>query len=291
MSRPSGLGRGLGALIPTEPVQPDGEPTFQLVAIDSIRANPYQPRNAFDAESLAGLARSIGEIGVLQPLLVRRGQEGVELIAGERRLRASQMAGLTHVPVLLRSADDKGSLEEALVENLHRQDLNPLEEAAAYRQLQEDFGLSQSEIAERVGRSRSAVANTLRLLGLPESVQRMVVDGELTAGHARALLSLEEGGDIEAVAKRIHAEDLSVRQTEELVRQGVQTPEASSTAARDARVGTTRDPAVLELEELLGGRLATTVRVSLGRNRGRITIEYADLDDLERIFHIINGTA
>lgn len=290
MSRQSGLGRGLSALIPTEPVQPDGEATFQHVPIESIRANPYQPRSAFDEEALAGLARSIGEVGVLQPLLVRREGDGFELIAGERRLRAAEIAGLGTVPVILRRADDKGSLEEALVENLHRQDLNPLEEAAAYRQLQEEFGLDQNAIAERVGRSRSAVANTLRLLGLPATVQAMVVAGELTAGHARALLSLDDAEAVEALAERVVTEELSVRQTEDLVRSGP-VPTGTTPASPGKRpIGATRDPAVLELEELLGGRLDTTVRVSLGRNRGRITIEYADLDDLERIFHIINGT-
>jgi len=277
----------LSALIPTEPVQPDGETTFQLVPLTSIRANPYQPRNVFDEESLAGLARSISMIGVLQPLLVRREGTGFELIAGERRLRAAEIAGLERVPVLLREADDKGSLEEALVENLHRQDLNPLEEAAAYRQLHEEFGLNQSQIADRVGRSRSAVANTLRLLGLPQPVQRMVIDGELTAGHARALLALEDEENIVAMANRIVIEELSVRQTEELVRSSTAT---SSPSPARTPVGTTRNPAVLELEELLSSRLSTTVRVSLGRARGKITIDYADLDDLERIFHVINGT-
>ncbi|MBT8239976.1 MAG: ParB/RepB/Spo0J family partition protein [Acidimicrobiia bacterium] len=288
MTRPSGLGRGLGSLIPTEPIQPDGEATFQMIAVSAIRANPYQPRNAFDEESLAGLARSIAELGVLQPLLVRHEGNEFELIAGERRLRAAQLAGLERVPVLLRDADDKGSLEEALVENLHRQDLNALEEAAAYRQLQEEFGLNQTEIAERVGRSRSAVANTLRLLGLPAHVQRMVIDGTLSAGHARALLALDDEEQILALAERVVDDDLSVRQIEALVR----TPPDSSSSATKKRsgAGTSRNPAVLELEELLSGRLSTSVRVALGRKRGKITIDYADLDDLERIFHIINGT-
>jgi len=288
MTRPSGLGRGLSSLIPTEPTQPDGEATYQLVAIASIRANPYQPRSAFDEESLAGLARSIGELGVLQPLLVRHEAGGFELIAGERRLRAAQIAGLDRVPVLLREADDKGSLEEALVENLHRQDLNSLEEAAAYRQLQEEFGLTQNQISERVGRSRSAVANTLRLLGLPQLVQRMVVDGSLSAGHARALLALDDESELALMAELVIAEDLSVRQTEEAVRESAASPGTSP--VRHRTVGKTRNPAVLELEELLSGRLSTTVRVTLGAKRGRVTIDYADLDDLERIFHLINGS-
>lgn len=287
MSRPSGLGRGLEALIPTQPRQPDGEATFQEVAITSIRANPYQPRTEFDHEALAGLARSIGELGVLQPLLVRHDGDRFELIAGERRLRAAQLAGLERVPVVLRQADEKDSLEQALVENLHREDLNALEEAAAYRQLHDDFDLTQADIAERVGRSRSAVANTMRLLGLPQEVQRLLLDGALSAGHARALLALDDPAGQIAFAERIVAEDLTVRQTEAALREPTPPPTPASSRRKAPGSGSVRDAAVLELEELLSNRLSTTVQVSLGTKRGRIVIDYADLDDLERIYHLI----
>ncbi len=284
MSRQSGLGRGLGSLIPTEPRQPDGEATFQEIAIERIRANPYQPRTTFDQEALESLARSIGELGVLQPLLVRREEDHFALIAGERRLRAAQLAGLVRVPVVLRHGDDKARLEEALVENLHRQDLNALEEAAAYQQLADEFGLSQTEIATRVGRSRSAVANTMRLLGLPQVVQMLLIQGSLTAGHARALLAIEDGAGQVDMAERIARENLTVRDTE----QAIKASSSSTTPRRrTASPGSTRDAAVLELEKLLSDRLDTTVRVKLGAKRGQIVIEYADLDDLERIYHVI----
>jgi len=189
MSRPSGLGRGLGALIPSD-VTDDPDATFQTVAVSSIHANKYQPREYFDESTLDSLTNSVRELGVLQPLLVRKDGDGYELIAGERRWRAAKRAGLQDVPVIVRDADDMASLEQALVENLHRQDLNALEEAAAYQQLADDFDLTQAKIAKRVGKSRSAVANTLRLLTLPMDVQRLVSDGRLSAGHARTILGV-----------------------------------------------------------------------------------------------------
>ena len=283
MSRQSGLGRGLGSLIPTEPRQPDGESTFQEIAIDRIQANPYQPRTTFDKEALESLARSIGELGVLQPLLVRREEDHYALIAGERRLRAAQIAGLVRVPVVLRHGDDKARLEEALVENLHRQDLNALEEAAAYQQLGDEFGLSQAEIATRVGRSRSAVANTVRLLGLPQVVQTLLIHGSLTAGHARALLALDDEAGQVAMAERIARENLTVRDTEQAIKAG----SPSTKRKRRATPVSNRDAAVLELEKLLSDHLDTTVRVKMGAKRGQIVVEYADLDDLERIYHVI----
>ena len=284
MSRQSGLGRGLGSLIPTEPRQPDGESTFQEVAIERIRANPYQPRTVFDKEALESLALSIAELGVLQPLLVRREDDHFALIAGERRLRAAQMAGLVRVPVVLRHGDDKARLEEALVENLHRQDLNALEEAAAYQQLADDFGLTQAAIATRVGRSRSAIANTMRLLGLPQTVQMLLIEGSLTAGHARALLALEDEPSQISLAERIARDQLTVRETEEAIRAGIAPPKSRRSTGKP---GSTRDAAVLELERLLSDRLDTTVRVKVGAKRGQVVIEYADLDDLERIYHVI----
>jgi ParB family chromosome partitioning protein len=293
MSRPSGLGRGLGALIPSD-VSDDPEATFQTVAVASIRANKYQPRDHFDEETLDALTSSVRELGVLQPLLVRKDGDAYELIAGERRLRAAKRAGLQDVPVIVREADDTASLEQALVENLHRQDLNALEEAAAYQQLVDEFSFTQAKIAKRVGKSRSAVANILRLLGLPTGVQKYVSDGRLSAGHARALLGLDDESEQLALAERIVADDLTVREVERVMKGEILGSEPSDASVKPAaasskRPGTTRAPAVLELERLLSDRLDTSVGVSLGAKKGKIVIDYADLDDLERIYRIISS--
>lgn len=292
MTRQSGLGRGLGALIPSD-VTDDPDATFQTVAITSIHANKYQPREHFDEETLDSLTNSVRELGVLQPLLVRRDGSGFELIAGERRWRAAKRAGLQDVPVIVREADDMASLEQALVENLHRQDLNALEEAAAYQQLADDFDLTQAKIAKRVGKSRSAVANTLRLLTLPTAIQGFVSDGRLSAGHARALLGLETEAEQLALAERIVSEDLTVRDAERILK-GEPAPTGEPSVGgeddkpqRRPAAGTTRAPAVLELERLLSERLETSVGVSMGAKKGKISIDYADLDDLERIYRII----
>ncbi|HEX7094352.1 MAG TPA: ParB/RepB/Spo0J family partition protein [Acidimicrobiales bacterium] len=286
--RRSGLGRGLGALIPTEATV-DPNASLQEVPTTAIVPNRFQPREHFDEESLAALTASIRELGVLQPILVRRAGEGTyELIAGERRWRAAKRAGLPVIPALVRDVPDVHSLEQALVENLHRQDLNPLEEAAAYQQLIEDFELTQDEVAQRVGKSRSAIANALRLFQLPPTVQRMLADGRLSAGHARALLMTPDRERQERLAEQVVHEGLSVRETEQLVRRESDTDEPSaSPAAVRAEPGRVREPAVLELEELLSARLDTRVRVSLGASRGKIVVEFADLDDLERIYRII----
>lgn len=292
MTRPSGLGRGLGALIPSD-VTDDSEATFQTVAITSIRANQYQPREHFDEETLDSLTNSVRELGVLQPLLVRRDGDGYELIAGERRWRAAKRAGLQDVPVVVRDIDDTTSLEQALVENLHRQDLNALEEAAAYQQLVDDFEFTQAKIAKRVGKSRSAVANTMRLLALPMDIQRYVADSRLSAGHARALLGCEDDEQQKALAQRCIDESLTVRELESLLRSETaaqatepdDSPETPSTPR--AKPGETRAPALLELERLLSEHLDTRVGVSLGGKKGRIVIDYADLDDLERIYRKI----
>ncbi len=293
MTRQSGLGRGLGALIPSD-VTDNPDATFQTIAVTSIHANAYQPREHFDEETLDALTSSVRELGVLQPLLVRKDGDGYQLIAGERRWRAAKRAGLQDVPVIVRVADDMASLEQALVENLHRQDLNVLEEAAAYQQLADDFDLTQAKIAKRVGKSRSAVANTLRLLTLPTAVQRYVSDGRLSAGHARAILALETEAEQKALADRIVSDGLSVRDTEQILKgegkdavtSPIDAPEPASARARPA-LGTTRAPAILELERLLSERLETSVGVSLGAKKGKILIDYADLDDLERIYRII----
>lgn len=294
MNRPSGLGRGLGALIPSD-VTDDPDATFQTVAVSSIHANKYQPREHFDEETLDALTNSVRELGVLQPLLVRKDGDGYELIAGERRWRAAKRAGLQDVPVIVRSADDTSSLEQALVENLHRQDLNALEEAAAYQQLVDDFDFTQAKIAKRVGKSRSAIANILRLLALPTGVQRFVSDGRLSAGHARALLSLDDEAQQVVIAERVVAEDLTVRDVERLMK-GQPLPgdapadeasPAGTSPSPSSSPGKTRAPALLELERLLSERLDTNVGVSLGAKKGKIQIDYADLDDLERIYRII----
>lgn len=294
MNRPSGLGRGLGALIPSD-VTDDPDATFQTIAVSSIRANQYQPREHFDEETLDSLTNSVRELGVLQPLLVRRDGDSYELIAGERRWRAAKRAGLQDVPVIVREADDTASLEQALVENLHRQDLNALEEAAAYQQLVDDFQFTQAKIAKRMGKSRSAVANTLRLLALPMDVQLFVGDGRLSAGHARTILGCEDEVQQLELAQRCVDEQLTVRELEQILRGDVldeddDTDSDESGAAPSGKkrsVGETRPPAALELERLLSERLDTRVGVSLGAKKGKIMIDYADLDDLERIYRII----
>ncbi len=288
MARRSGLGKGLGALIPTEP--DTTQSAFQDIDIAQIVPNPYQPRDRFDEEALAALAESIAQVGVIQPIIVRKLIEGYEIIAGERRWRAAQRAGLRTIPTLVRSADDKGSLEAAVVENVHRQDLNALEEAAAYRQLMDDFGLKQEEVASRVGRSRSAVANTVRLLNLAPSVQRLVVEGHLSAGHGRALLGLEDEEARQALATDIVRDNLTVRETERRV---AESPSAGSEAVagpsggNGSSVSGEVQAGILELEELLSTRLDTPVSVKLGKSRGKITIQFSGLPDLERIYHLL----
>lgn len=307
MSRPSGLGRGLGALIPAEPTEMQGE-GLRDIAVSDIAPNPHQPREQFDEDALVGLAESIRELGVLQPVLVRMLDGGrYELIAGERRWRASQRAGLTTIPAIIRSIDDRTSLEHAVVENLHRQDLNALEEAAAYQQLIEDFSFTQEQVATRVGKSRSAVANLLRLFQLPAKIQAMVADDRLSAGHARALLGTKDRAFQEHLASRAVAESLSVREVEDAVRTREElagqlrgdSPDAgdnspapvSKDGANDdaAAGGVVSSAAVLELENLLADRLDTRVGIEVGKRKGRMTIDFADVEDLERIFRLITS--
>jgi ParB family chromosome partitioning protein len=293
--RRSGLGRGLGALIPSE-VSGESDASLQEIPTAAIVPNRYQPREHFEEESLASLTASVRELGVLQPVLVRRSADGTfELIAGERRWRAAKRAGLPMIPALVRDVADVHALEQALVENLHRQDLNALEEAAAYQQLIEDFRLTQEEVAQRVGKSRSAIANSLRLFQLPPTVQRMIADGRLSAGHARGLLMTPDRARQEELAERIVRDGLSVREVEQLVRAEmaedappIAAPTAPTAPAEESKTADgVREPAVLELEELLSTRLHTRVKVTLGSARGKIVVEFADLDDLERIYRII----
>lgn len=306
MARQGGLGKGLGSLIPAElagGVAPDADETVRLeeIPVTAIRPNPHQPRVHFDEASLAELAASIMEIGVLQPVLVRPLDDGAyELIAGERRWRAARRANLAVIPALIRHTDDIGSVERALVENLHRQDLTVLEEAAAYQQLIEDFDLTHEQIAGRVGKSRSAVTNTLRLMSLPPAVQHLLADGRLSAGHAKALLSTPDRTRQEALARQAAAEGWSVRMLEEQTREGGPSEPASldeesgsgavGGARRVAATSRLRAPGLLELETLLAEHLSTRVAVAMGRKRGRLTVEFADLEDLERIYYRMTGS-
>jgi ParB family chromosome partitioning protein len=285
VARRSGLGKGLGALIPNEVVG-DRSSAFLDIPVSAIRPNPHQPRRSFDEESLASLTASIRELGVLQPILVRSGEtEDYELIAGERRWRAAKRAGLPTIPAIVRNATELASIEQALVENLHREDLNPLEEAAAYQQLIEDFGLTHEQLSARVGRSRVAITNTLRLFQLPPTVQKLLAEGQISAGHARALLGTPDRAFQEALARRAAAEQLSVRAVEDAVRDRNELGGAPSAATRtDTGPSKLRPPGVLELEELLSDHLDTTVRVDLGPRRGKVSIEFATLEDLERIY-------
>jgi len=288
MTRRSGLGKGLSSLIPAD-LEGEGA-VYREIDVESVVPNRYQPRESFDEESLASLAESIAEIGVIQPIVVRESdQGGYELIAGERRWRAARRAGIPAIPALVRGADDLASLETAVVENLHRQDLNALEEAAAYQQLIEDFGLTQESVAKRVGKSRSAVANSIRLLQLPPSVQQLVMDSRISAGHARALLSTPDRELQEAMAARIVAESLTVRQVEEMLRpdEGGGEDPAVGPESKPSPSAALPAPAVLELEELLSARLDTRVKVKIGKGPGKLMVEFADLDDLERIYRII----
>jgi ParB family chromosome partitioning protein len=286
VARRSGLGRGLGALIPTEFVNDRGSALADL-PLSSIVPNPHQPRGDFDEELLASLAASIRELGVLQPVLVRQLDDGqYELIAGERRWRAAKRAGLQTIPALIKTVSNAASLEQALVENLHRQDLNALEEAAAYQQLIEDFGLTHDEVATRVGKSRAGVTNALRLFQLPPGIQRLVVDHQLSAGHARALLGTPDRAFQESLARRAVAEDLSVRAVEEAVRLRNELGQSlrPSSDGDPPPVARLRPAGLHALEELLAEHLETRVKIDLGARKGRLTIEFADLDDLERIY-------
>jgi ParB family chromosome partitioning protein len=253
---------------------------FAELPVESIRPNPRQPRTVFDEEALDELVGSIREVGVLQPVVVRAVGDGYELIMGERRWRATQAAGLTTIPAIIRETDDGDLLRDALLENLHRSQLNPLEEAAAYQQLLDDFGCTHDELATRIQRSRPQISNTLRLLKLPPLVQRRVAAGVLSAGHARALLGLNDAAAAERLAQRIVAEGLSVRMVEEIVALGGD--EAKPVRRAAPRAGE-RNAALDDLAARLSDRFDTRVKVSLGKTRGRLTVEFASVQDLNRI--------
>jgi len=301
MARRSGLGRGLAALIPNEETGDEGS-ALREVPIANIRPNAHQPRSYFDEEAMSSLAASIRELGVLQPILVREIEgeaDSYELIAGERRWRAARRAGLQTIPVLAQSATSGAeSLQQALVENLHREDLNPLEEAGAYQALIDEFGCTHEQVAKRVGRSRVAVTNTLRLLQLPAGVQRALADASITAGHARALLGTPDRALQEALVARIIAEGLTVRGVEDAVRELTEAaeppdPGVGTTTGTTKRPKTRRlpEPGLLELEEMLASFLNTRVKVDLRNRRGRLIVDFATLEDLERIYRTMVGSA
>jgi ParB family chromosome partitioning protein len=308
-SRPrGGLGRGLGALIPTggaevarpsdtaEPAVPvPGDPTLAPVPgvrlaevpVAGIVPNPKQPRQSFDEETLEELKVSIQEVGLLQPIVVRElAPDKYELVMGERRWRASQALGRETIPAIVRETRDDALLRDALLENIHRVDLNPLEEAAAYQQLLEEFGVTHEELGRRIGRSRPQISNTIRLLNLPAAVQRRVAARVLSAGHARALLGLDDADTQETLAHRVVAEGMSVRATEEAVALAVADGPAKKEAAPTRRTKP-RSPALADLADRLSDRFDTRVKVDLGRSKGKITIEFATVDDLERIVDLI----
>jgi len=303
MSRRSGLGRGLGSLIPSEEVR-SNDSVLRDVPLSLIKPNQNQPRKDFDEEALSSLVDSIKAVGVLQPVLLREFGEGeYELIAGERRCRAARRAGLQSIPALVQSIDDLASLERALVENLHREDLNPLDEAAAYQQLIEDFKMTHDKVAQRVGKSRTAISNALRLFQLPTSILRYVREGLLSAGHARALLMTPDRSLQERLAKLAVAENLSVRVLEDLVREAAtsdefadgdleqaEVPEPISTSVGPVIKAPLRSAGVLELEQLLADYLNTRVKVTIGGRHGKVIIDFATIEDLERIYRTMLGT-
>jgi ParB family chromosome partitioning protein len=324
-NRRGGLGRGLGALIPTtaapadgatgtatalatppatgvangSPAEPLGEALapvpgarFAEIPVGSIVPNPKQPRQVFDEDAIDELKTSIQEVGFLQPIVVRElresnGEKQYELVMGERRWRAAQALGKEAIPAIVRETRDDAMLRDALLENIHRANLNPLEEAAAYQQLLDEFGATHEELARRIGCSRPQISNTIRLLNLPAQVQRRVAAGVLSAGHARALLGLEDSEEQETLAHRIVAEGLSVRATEELVSLSVAEGGAAKKQAAPQRRAKPHAPALSDLADRLSDRFDTRVKVDIGRRKGRITIEFATVDDLERIVGII----
>jgi len=306
-----GLGRGLGSLIPTSPATTEqadgGSPTAAAAAADrpssapelapvpgatfadlpvgQISPNAAQPRQVFDEDAMAELVASIREVGLLQPIVVRRtGEDRYELVMGERRWRASQEAGLTTIPAIIRDTDDTAMLRDALLENLHRSQLNPLEEASAYAQLLEDFGCTHEELAQRIGRSRPQISNTIRLLKLGPAVQRKVAAGVLSAGHARSLLAVEDPELQDRLAQRVIAEGISVRGLEEIVAVGGTGSDANRRVTRAKPTA----PGLAELADRLSDRFETRVKIDLGRAKGKVTVEFASLDDLRRIVDIMD---
>jgi len=291
-ARKGGLGRGLDALIPTSIIPTEIKTQTGVIAagrdeidVNNISANPKQPRTVFDEDQLTELALSIKEVGLLQPPVVRSiGNGKYQLIMGERRFRAAKLAGLKSIPVIIRQTSDDQLLREALVENIHRSQLNPLEEAAAYQQLLNDFGYTHDELAMKLSKSRPVITNTMRLLNLPPAVQRRVAAGVISAGHARALLSLTDEKEIENLANRIVAEGLTVRAVEEIVASG-----GAKVKTGSVRSGKVIAPKLKQIADDLSDHLDTRVNVELGKQKGKIVIEFATIEDLERISKVIKN--
>jgi len=286
MAKRGGLGTNLDALIPTSLTVGGNEVAQQNeVSIDSISPNPKQPRTVFNEEAMSELVASIKEIGILQPPVVRQTSPGrYELIMGERRFRAAKLAGLRSIPVIIRQTPDNELLREAIIENIHRSQLNPLEEAAAYTQLLQDFNCTHEELAQKLGRSRPLISNTMRLLNLPASVQSRVASGVISAGHARALLGLSNEADIDRLAKRIVAEGLSVRAIEEII-----AATSPKSASKSKKKGAGTSPEVKDIAEQLGDHLDTRVKIKGGKTKGEISIEFSGYADLARIVKKIKG--
>jgi ParB family transcriptional regulator, chromosome partitioning protein len=287
----SGLGRGLDALLPPVEAQSEGQDGERLkeIPLDSIVASGRQPRRSFDEQTLHELAVSIGQLGLLQPVIVRASGSGFELVAGERRWRAAALAGLAHVPAVVIETDDHGALERALVENIHRENLNPIEEAAAYRQLMDDAGLTQEALAQRLGRSRVTITNTLRLLELPLGVQRLVAERRLTAAHGKVLLTLSGNPFLERVARRVVDEGLSVRETQAQVER-YESLVAGTDRTRSASPGKL-PPAATEAQRALSDGLQTRVRIELGKRKGKIVIDFVTLEELDRLLGVMLADA
>jgi ParB family chromosome partitioning protein len=286
-----GLGRGLSALIPGA-IEEGGGGLLE-VPVGAIKPNPRQPRSTFDDEPLEALATSIREVGILQPIVVRRADGGFEVIAGERRLRAAKLVGLATIPAVVRESDDADALREALIENIHREDLNPVELAEAFRELLDDLGLKQETLADRLGVSRSHIANTIRLLALPPEVQSLLAERKIQAGHGRALLSLGDADAQKNLALRAAAEELTVREIEDAVRAFLDAPTAAAVDSAPSATPTRSVPepsALAEVEEILSEQLATRVQIQMARKRGRIVIEFGSADDLDRIVSEIVGS-
>lgn len=312
MSKARGLGKGIGSLIPdvtpvtssagttsqsqekqaSVPIQQvDATAVYAEIALERIIPNPKQPRVAFDEEAMAELVHSLKEIGLLQPIVVRSitpTSDGAdfEIVAGERRWRAAGLAGFKEIPVIIRQTNDDVLLRDALLENLHRAQLNALEEAAAYQQLLNDFGCTQEELSQRIGRSRPTITNTIRLLNLPANVQRRVAAGVISAGHARSLLALATEEEMENLAKRIVAEGLSVRAVEEIVAVGVGQKTSKGKTSKGKKIVS---PALNEISDKLSDKFETRVKIDMARNKGTIFIEFATFEDLQRILNIIDG--
>ena len=279
-TRRSGLGRGLEALIPTDPGDEGAGTGFRQVPVDSIVPNPDQPRTHFDDEALEELASSMREVGVLQPVVVAEGDNGYVLIAGERRWRAAKRAGLGVIPAVVREASGSSTLVEALVENVQRQDLTPLEEANAYQHLLEDFGMTQEQVADRVGRSRPTISNTIRLLQLPPAIQLLVDEGQLTAGHVRPLIGVEDEAFATHLATRAAEEGWSVRQMEEAVR----ARKTMETTPDPGRLRQLRPVEIIELEKRLTERLGAEVKINYRNEKGKLEIRFGSLEELERLY-------